>query len=126
MSLLRFVVVPLLKVLLNLVLLHFREAFKVSMFAKSLVDLSSDFHTTEPLYMQSYLSPTLCSSVLPQVINPRGRLPYKEEGCNNNVNLGLSRLSQLLYFCSFSPLMSPYWLYKPFQAKYKHLETIDA
>ena len=32
------------------------------------------------------------------------------------INLGLSRLSQLLHFCSFSLLMSPYWLYKPYQA----------
>ena len=41
------------------------------------------------------------------------------------VNLGLSRLSQLLYFCSLSLLMLPYWLYRPYQTKYKHLETID-
>ena len=55
-SLLRFVLVPLLKViLLSLVLLYFRVAFKVSIFAKSLVHLSSELRTTGPQYGKLFL-----------------------------------------------------------------------
>ena len=41
--------------MLSLILLHFRVAFKASIFATSLVDLASEFHTTEPLYAKLFL-----------------------------------------------------------------------
>ena len=65
MSLLRFIVVSLLKViLLSQVSIPFRVALKVSIF-KSLVDLSSKFHTTEPLYEKLFLPYSVWSCILP-------------------------------------------------------------
>ena len=56
MSLLRIVEVPLLKVILpRQVLLRFSVAFKASCFSKFLVVLSSEFHTTVPLYEKLFL-----------------------------------------------------------------------
>ena len=47
---------PFLKViLLGLVLLHFRVVFKASSFSKFPVTLSSEFHTTFPLYEKLFL-----------------------------------------------------------------------
>ena len=62
MSLLRFIFVPLLKViLLSLAFLHFRVALKASNFSKSLVALSIEFHTTVP---PGYFSLTLYSMAI--------------------------------------------------------------
>ena len=56
MSLLRIVVVPLLKVILpRQVLLRFSAAYKASSFSKFHVALSSEFHTTVPLYEKLFL-----------------------------------------------------------------------
>ena len=56
MSLLRIVEVPLLKVILpRQVLVRFSAAFKASCFSKFLVVLSSEFHTTVPLYEKLFL-----------------------------------------------------------------------
>ena len=65
MSLLRFAVVPLLKVnLVRLVLLQFRVAFKASSFSKVLVALSIEFHATVSLYEKLFLpSSVLCERV---------------------------------------------------------------
>ena len=59
MSLLRIVVVPLLKVILpGQILLRFSAAFKASCFSKYLVALFGEFHTTVPLWKA--ISSKLC------------------------------------------------------------------
>ena len=61
MSLLRIAVVPLLKVILpRQVLLRFSAAYKASSFSKFHVALSSEFHTTVPLYIWEAISSKLC------------------------------------------------------------------
>ena len=85
MSLLRIVVVPLLKVILpRQVLLRISAAFKALSFSKFLVALSSELHTTVPLYEKLFLP----SSVFFRFTSSHTPLCFDSVKLKNGNNLG--------------------------------------
>ena len=77
-------VVPLLKVILLMpVLLHFRESLKVSFFSKCLVDLSSEFLITEPLYAKLLLP----NSVFVRLASSNKLLRLDSTKLKNSINI---------------------------------------
>ena len=86
MSLLRIVVVPLLKVILpGQILLRFSAAFKASCFSKFLVALFGEFHTTVPLCEKLFLP----NSVFVRFTSSNTPLRFDSVKLKNGSNLWL-------------------------------------
>ena len=103
MSLLRIVVVPLLKVILpRQVLLRFSAAFKAFSFSKFLVALSSELHTTVPLYEKLFLPTSFfrfTSSYTPLCFDSVKLKNGNKPGFNSCLTLKTSIASLRLYKC---------------------------